>query len=202
MIQENKITSDPDYLSCKGLVTSGNFSELMKAGQLLVGRYPNDYRSHLTLGRAYLGLKLDSLATEAIQKSIAIKSDNGESWFYLGLVYLREAKNGDACAAIELAVKFDPIVAGGRGWAILGSLYHQSKRDQDAIRADEYYIELIKGHEQNTDSSVFISLGIIYADHQEFDQAKLVAARLMGFDPDQAAILSNYIKIKEHPSAQ
>jgi tetratricopeptide (TPR) repeat protein len=59
--------------------------------------HPNDFEIHMTLGRAYFGLKQFENASVAYRRATELDSKNGEAYYRLGITYLEmsEAASGE-----------------------------------------------------------------------------------------------------------
>src|ERR1700730_1857452 len=97
--------------------------------------HPNDFEIHMTLGRAYFGLKQFENASVAYRRATELDTKNGEAFYRLGITYLEmsEAASGEISRLNRQSPYFQRLDA-------------ESLADQDKLaEAAEVFRKLLSG---------------------------------------------------------
>ena len=70
----------------------GKYAKAIKLYQQAIEMKPDDFQSHLNLGKSYIKIEQADLAIEYINKALSIDSNNPEAHQYLGLAYSMSGK--------------------------------------------------------------------------------------------------------------
>ena len=82
------------------------FNEAIKCFNILLKDDPLNYELYCFRGRAYYGLELFDKAVKDYQKSIKIKKDYADGYYYLGLTEISIGNIDEAIVDFELASDF------------------------------------------------------------------------------------------------
>lgn len=108
---DDKIFADPDYRAGAEAEAAQDHVEMLKRGQALVRRYPENDLAHFWLGVAYANLKFYEDAIAAFKQAIKLKPDYPEAWAGLGLAYRVAGRMDDARDAFQRAEKLKPGIS-------------------------------------------------------------------------------------------
>ena len=105
--------------------------ELLRAGDVLVNRFPNYAEAYACVGTACVELKLYDRATTVYRRVVQLEPDNPIAWINLGNNYSAQGKDGEAVAAYRRVIKMRPhfMVA----WTKLGEIYCRQGKYSDAV---------------------------------------------------------------------
>jgi tetratricopeptide (TPR) repeat protein len=116
--------------------------------QAAVNAKPTDAGYNHSLGLAYRKANDNKKAEQYLLKSASLKEDATTS-FDLGVLYRRMEKKEKAVQHYEDAIRLDPKLAAAY-WDV-AHIYGQLKREDDAIRSYEKYLELTRGKSKDAE---------------------------------------------------
>ena len=184
--KKDAILNDPDRLSCESLIKDNKLSDALRVSQLLIDRYPADWRSFVLLGRIYFIMGLNSEAVTAAQQAIKLKFDSAISWGLLASAYNAIGKNAESLQAHEQVIRFDPALHRGVSLVVVGLSLCTQKKYKEATPLLEKFVSLFEGKEMPNDTYVFFALGGCYIENDKYDSTRLMIKKLYSLNTEES----------------
>lgn len=156
---EQEITENPNRIEsyvvmCWALVRNKQYSEAEQRASAGLALSPYDLRLIEILGEARYYLGKNNGAMEQFQKYVASAPESGSrvgtAYYFMGEIYIRQARYQHADIALSAAVKKEPLIE--RWWIRLGYAremagnYHQSvEAYEEALRLNSSSVEAERG---------------------------------------------------------
>ncbi len=176
------------YYSLAG--RSADAVQASKAGVQILPKQPTAYTN---LCRAHNETKEYNLAVSACNSSLRLRSDDGETYYYLGNALVGQGKSVEATRAYTSAVKGLVEFTGKNptqsdGWYLLGNSYFADKQYDKAIEAYQKCLTISPKF-----LKARVNLGISYTRNKNKAGATEQYNLLMASDASLAAIVKNEI---------
>lgn len=154
---ENEINENPNRIDsyvvmCWALVRNKQYAECETRAQQALVISPYDLRLIEILGEAKYYLGKNNAALEQFQKYAASASENGSRigacYYFMGEIYIKQARYQHADIAFSMAVKKEPLL--DRWWTRLGYAREMAGNYSESLMA---YDEALKLNSSSFDAS-------------------------------------------------
>ncbi|MBI3474365.1 MAG: tetratricopeptide repeat protein [Acidobacteria bacterium] len=143
-LQRKSSDLDDRYLIASVMLQQKQFVPATHILEDYLGQRPEDSKAYLGLGIGYLNLLRYSDARQALERSLKIKPEFGETEFQLGLLANQEGNRQEAISRWQTAVKLEPRHA--QALFSLGTVYLESGELAEAEKAFARSLEADPGN--------------------------------------------------------
>lgn len=156
-LQENPNRIESYVVMCWSLVRNRQYSEAEQRANEGLKLSPYDLRLIEILGEARYYLGKNNGAMEQFQKYVSSAPESGSrvgtAYYYMGEIYIRQARYQHADIALTVAVKKEPLLE--RWWLRLGyaremaqNYYQAAEAYDEALRLNSSSVEAERGRER------------------------------------------------------